>query len=304
MQRVECHEEQIRQLQPLIIMGMHRSGTSLTVRLLRNLGIFMGSRLSRDAEAIYFQKINRRIYHTVGSKWSNVRAIWDAMYSRIFIQEQTEVVLKTLFPSTFLSYKPGIAAYFGEEIWRTIVKGEMVYWGWKDPRTSFTFPIWINVFPQARFLHIIRNGIDVAISTHRRSQKQRRKLLKRLIQLDYSPLTLDFMYCFQLWEDYITFILEFKENIPTNHYLEIRYEDLLATPVEILRKITEFIGNPIQDQALFAVSEQINRSRLDNTQNAQAYQDIIPSLVSHSLMQQLGYTYSAFPRKVGTENES
>ena len=302
--RLKSLEEPIRHMQPLIIMGMHRSGTSLTVRLLRDIGIYMGDKLSRDAEAIYFQKINRRIYNTVGSKWSNIRALRNAMRSEKFIQEQTNIVLKTLFPAGTLNLKPGIAAYFGDELRRSIASGKMLYWGWKDPRTSFTFPIWLNIFPNARFLHIIRNGIDVAISTHRRGHKQQKKLWKRVLQLDYSPLTLDFQYRFQLWQEYLAFILEFKQIIPSDQYLELRYEDLLAKPVELLRQITQFFGYPIQDEVLLEVSKQINRSRLDNAENAKAYQEIIPSLVSDPLMQQLGYSYPTRRATVEVGNET
>ena len=63
MHKLEVNlEDQLRQSQPLIILGMHRSGTSLAVRLLTAVGIHMGSHLSRDAEAIFFQKLNRRIF--------------------------------------------------------------------------------------------------------------------------------------------------------------------------------------------------------------------------------------------------
>jgi hypothetical protein len=252
----------------------------------------MGEQLSRDAESVYFQVINRRIYFSAGSKWSNVESLKRAMLREQFVEDHKEKAIHTLFSSQPLYPYGDISKFFGPQMWNKLGNGEKVYWGWKDPRTSLTFPIWLRVFPQARFLHIVRNGIDVAISMHRRAQKQQRSFLKRVLQIDYSPLTLDFMYCFQLWEEHMSFILENRKIISPENYLELRYEDLLASPAKNLRLIMNFIDYPVEEDVLEKACEQINRGRLDNANNAKPYQDIIPSLASHPLMQQLGYSYS------------
>jgi hypothetical protein len=305
MIRLRSLEEYIRQMQPLIVMGMHRSGTSLTARLLKDLGIHMGSHLSRDAEAVHFQKINRQIYDSVGSNWSEIDSLVEAMRSEEFIQKQAKRAREALFPETrFYTRKPGISDFFGPQLWDSLSQGETVYWGWKDPRTTITFPIWLRVFPQARFLHVLRNGIDVAISTHRRSHKQRKKIWKRIIRLDYRPITLDFDYCYQLWEKYVLFVLENKEIIPPDHFLEVCYEDLLSTPEQTLREITNFIEYPIQEDLLNAVCEQIDQGRLDNRDYAEPYQDSIPSLAARPLMHHLGYFYKTTRENEEVELES
>jgi len=303
MPRSKSLEKTIRQMQPLIIIGMHRSGTSLTVRLLKDLGIHIGNRLSRDAEAIYFQLINRRIYNSVGSKWNDINAIQKAMHSEQFIQEQADRVLDVLFPTHSINPRAGIVEYFGPHLWKALSQGKTIDWAWKDPRTTFTFPIWLRVFPQARFLHVVRNGIDVAISTHRRTHKQRRNLLKRVLRFDYSPLTLDFIYCFHLWEEYISFVIENKGIISSNRYLELRYENLLAKPEEALRQITNFMEYPIKEDLLYAACTQINQERLYNSKNAKPYQDVIPALADRPIMQSLGYSYGDAEGIADAKNE-
>src|SRR5262249_51761949 len=37
-------------------------------------------------------------------------------------------------------------------------------WGWKDPRNTYTLPIWLDVFPHAKVVHVYRHGVDVAHS--------------------------------------------------------------------------------------------------------------------------------------------
>ena len=289
----KSHEKELREMHPLILLGMHRSGTSLTSRLLKEMGVYMGDQLSRDAEAIYFQKLNRRIFRDVGVKWGYVDPLLEAMNSDQFIDKQEKMVLKAMFgDGSSLGLRNGIADFFGTKIWSKILKNQPINWGWKDPRTTITFPIWLRVFNQAKFLHILRNGIDVAISTHRRSQKQQRKIWKRIFPLDYCPETLDFGYCFHLWEKYVLFVLKNKHLIPMNHFMEIRYEELLALPEVTLRRIADFIEFDIPDEVITTVCNQIDQRRLENTEYAKPYEMEIPSYATSPLMQKLDYQYS------------
>lgn len=289
-------ENRLRKTQPLIIIGMHRSGTSLIVRLLNDLGIHLGVKLSRDAESIFFQKINRRIYQSTGSNWGNIDALLASMEDENFIQKEVETVLKILFPSTgLLRFTRGISHHFGPGTWSSMMRGDDIRWGWKDPRTTMTFPIWLRVFPNARILHVLRNGIDVAISTHRRSLKQQRKLWKRIIPLDFIPQTLDFNYCYDLWEKYVSFAINNKGLIQPGHYLEIQYEDLLSQPMDKIKEITRFIEYPIQDELIENVSRQIDRSRRDNSYYTNLYQKEIRHLEHFELLDQLGYRYPLTP---------
>lgn len=286
-------EHQLRESQPLIILGMHRSGTSLAVRLLTGLGLHMGNHLSRDAEAIFFQKLNRYIFNVVGVKWGYIDPLVEAMQSEQFIEDQSQFLLHELFGTRrFFSNEVKISEFFGPEVWDEFKQKKIDSWGWKDPRSTITFPIWLRIFPQAKVLHLLRNGIDVAISTHRRSLKQQRNFFKRTFPLDFEPVTLDFHYCFDLWESYVAFVLANKFLIPGDHYLEIRYEDLLSEPERQLRLIADFAAFPIQDRQLKDVVVQVDRSRLDNSKYASEYQQQIPALASSQLMEQLGYTYN------------
>jgi hypothetical protein len=279
-------------MNPLIVLGMHRSGTSMTVRLLNDLGIFMGSWLSRDAEAVFFQRINRRIYTAAQSDWANVNHILSLIESQGFLDQQADMARWMLERRRFyLAGNPRMAKFFGRDYWESIKKGTSLPWGWKDPRTTLVFPIWMRIFPQARWLHILRNGIDVAISTHRRSIKQRGKLRNQIFPVDYKPITLDFNYCFHLWETYISFVLEHKHIIPSGQYLEIRYEDLLEDPQHHLKLILEFLDYSVESSVLECACSRVNRNRLDNTTLAVSYYDKISALASSPLMDKLGYRY-------------
>ncbi len=54
---------------PLIVVGMHRSGTTLLVRLLEHCGVFMGINQSGNGEARFFQNLNREALDVLGCNW-------------------------------------------------------------------------------------------------------------------------------------------------------------------------------------------------------------------------------------------
>jgi hypothetical protein len=236
------------------------------------------------------------IYHSAKSNWGVIDSLLEAMKSENFIEKQSQRVCKALFPRRrFSILEQDIAGFFGENRWQALCNGEPIWWGWKDPRTTLTFPIWMKVFPNGRILNILRNGIDVAISIHRRSLKQRQKIWKRLFPIDYIPETLDFNYCFKLWEQHIEYIDEKRVLIPAGQYLEMRYEDLLADPHPNLRQIAEFMAFPLPEERLEEVCRQINRRRLINTEYAKPYQKQISALVESPWMQKLDYSYAVDP---------
>ena len=57
-------------LSPLVVIGMHRSGTRLLVEVLDKLGVFMGADRQADSESVTFMLINEAILHQCGAFWS------------------------------------------------------------------------------------------------------------------------------------------------------------------------------------------------------------------------------------------
>ena len=60
---------------PLIIIGMHRSGTSMVTRMLQGAGVFTGRRLEMNGAARFFQRINRWLFHLNRATWDHPRPV-------------------------------------------------------------------------------------------------------------------------------------------------------------------------------------------------------------------------------------
>ena len=266
-------------MSPIIIIGMHRSGTSMFSRLLSACGIYLGRDLSINAESKYFQNLNRNILTEAGGRWCDILIPIKKMESVEFINRQVTHLDKKLFQ------QKGVFSFFSELQRLKLFFGHNPRnWGWKDPRNSITLPIWLKIFPNARVIQVIRNGIDVAISLHRRQLKY------STTDKDYCKGCQSFIYCFELWEQYLRACNENKKSVPPERYLEINYEALLQTPKENLITALDFLNCEISDRKLEnLISEMINHSRLDNNLFRQQYQTEIANLSANPLMVQLGY---------------
>ena len=143
----------------LIVLGMHRSGTSAMMRVCNLLGVKLGSSMLESNE-----------YNEMGY-WEHKGII-----------EQHDIILKSLdsmrwdslrdIPENWLqkndviSAKKRIKSILDKEF------GTSAFWGFKDPRICRLIPLWAVIFKnigvQPHYIHIIRNPYEVALSLRRR----------------------------------------------------------------------------------------------------------------------------------------
>ncbi len=134
----------------------------------------------------------------------------------------------------------------------------------KTPRNSFILPFLYETFPDARFIHIIRDGRDASISLaerpwYRNDMKgsgakepggypfgPKARFWVEADRIEEFETTNDVHRCMWLWRRYLEGALEGSSQLPTNQYYELRYEDLVTNPQEECECLLDFleINNP------------------------------------------------------------
>src|SRR3954447_9808557 len=258
---------------PVILLGMHRSGTSLIARLLDDLGLFQGAELQDDHESVYFMDVNDLLLKRVGAAWDNPAPV------RGFLDNGDALRLTAACVRADLESKR-LAGYLGLKRYlkcKSLRKLD-VPWGWKDPRTVFTLPLWLRLFPSARFVYIVRNGVDVASSLRVREQ---RELARRIEEYPAkarqitshsmleragfkgSARCLTLAGGFGLWEEYVAEAEAALAAVP-NERVVVNYEQFLADPTQPgrgLAALARFCGLQAGEEAVAKAVGQIKAGR-------------------------------------------
>lgn len=261
---------------PTVVVGMHRSGTSLLVRLLDDLGLFIGRDPAAHSESRHFVTINRWMLEEIGATWDQPEAVEP-------LADHPEVVDALATHVRFLLSSPRSAGYMG---WLRYLltggPGEMDRpWGWKDPRTTLLLPVWSEVFPEARLVHVRRHGVDVAASLRERHGSNLETWAGREASVDgwadlrqwlrpgwYPPRdavvgslrSLDLEEGLAMWASYLDQAQDHVEAHP-GPVAELRYEDLLRDPEPHLRDLVDHAGLDPDPDALAAAVDRVDPGR-------------------------------------------
>src|SRR5207244_11913374 len=115
----------------------------------------------------------------------------------------------------------------------------------RSPFPSSNVHVISAVYPDARFVHIIRDGRDVARS---------------LVSHDWGPSSIT--EAAERWRAAITAA---REAAPAERYREVRYEDVLERPDETIAALYDWLGLKYDDRIL---DEVLAEARVRRNQDA------------------------------------
>jgi hypothetical protein len=257
-----------RGLPPVIVIGMHRSGTGMMTRALESLGLFVGKDRDENHESIFFQKINDWLLRQCGGSWDHPQPISHLLRNAEIRRATTAYIRHVLLTSPrAVSFLGWMRYAFTRDISRLKVP-----WGWKDPRNTFTLPLWLDLFPDARVVHIRRHGVDVANSLVKRgrSQSLAQKVYNNTPILHWfrvkkgsfvmSPRCDSVRGAYSLWEEYVEQAEKHVLGLQDRAF-ELTFEDLIAQPQSVVSELCRFCGLHADEFAMRRVAEGFNRDR-------------------------------------------
>ena len=250
---------------PILLSGMHRSGTSMVTDILNKCGLIIGNKLDSNNESLFFQRINIWMMSLLGSSWDN---------PKIFDEINEDIKQDIVSQLEKLVRSRANTLYFG---WSNIIKKGSFNdisqpWGWKDPRNTFTENIWREIFPELKTIHIIRHPIDISASLLSRQAKEiesdikRKKktsnVIKALLSITHtnynaSMILNSYNDCFNLIELYYDQIV----NNQSGQSLVIRFEDILSNPKLEVMSLLEYCKISVDSDKLNQILSNIDLSR-------------------------------------------
>jgi hypothetical protein len=202
---------------PVFIIGVHRSGTSLL-----NMMLDGSSELWIPYESHFIAKLRKK-YPDDGAfasrdfRRSLIGEILDDEYVRGW---EVRVEPGEIDPDRCLSFAGTIDAVYAAHA----ARAGKTRWGDKTPSYVMHADLLNALFPECRFVHLVRDGRDVAASVVRQHWGEN-----------------DYVSALKAWARKAELAERMLAMLPASRRMTLRYEDLVARPEENLKKVCAFL---------------------------------------------------------------
>jgi sulfotransferase family protein len=208
---------------PLFIVGIGRSGTKLLRDLLRGHSLIRIPPTESSMLPRWVEEWDR--YGDLSD-----RAAFSAFYRRAVRTKYSLLMEKhTGGPISEEDWFATCRGYGPADVFEALIRhdvgapvGTALIWGDKSPNYTLHIPLLAELFPEARFIHIVRDVRDCTLSA---KKSWGGNMLRGA----------------QRWADGTMKARRDGESLP-GRYIEVRYEDLLAEPERQLRRCCDLLG--------------------------------------------------------------
>jgi hypothetical protein len=208
-----------REREPVFVVGMNGSGTTMLLDCLgRHPALYA---FPKETRLIPYLMARQDAYGDLAVD-ANFRALWDDVRTLAVFREVNGHVAVPL-PDDWREHPRSLAAILDAVFCHFACQHGKRRWCEKTPQHVQHLLGLAELFPAARFVHVIRDGRDCAVSFHRRWKRQPELTVFR-------------------WKKVVSMGRAHGQRLGTARYLEVRYEDLTAAPEQSLRRICQFLG--------------------------------------------------------------
>jgi hypothetical protein len=213
---------------PVLVLGMHNSGTTMLAQILHHSGLFLANNAAHCESHFFSLFINDRLIMGGGTAWAQVPIM--TVEQVLARREVVEPLVRQYWRMDYIQW-----GYDG-----------CGPWGIKDPRLCVVLPLYLEMFPAARLLLIRRDPDDVAASLAHRS--------KPGVGVKNDP---------QHWKSLTVAHLERVEQYAQGRpYLEVEYERLCREPVSAAEPVFQFLELPYDQRARERVRATVKTDRI------------------------------------------
>ncbi|MGK7904364.1 MAG: sulfotransferase, partial [Hormoscilla sp.] len=225
----------------IFIVGCPRSGTTLLQSLLGahpQIASFPESHLFQNLRIRYLSRL-LGLANFKGKQQLN----W-------FLEKIGQEQLQQHLPKVPLFISQYVSVFVEALDTATRQQGKSL-WVEKSPEHVRFIQLFEHLIPEAKFIHLVRNGADVMASLYDVSRKHQRG------DIWGEPWDID--KCIKTWVDSIGFS---RRHLHKANHILVRYEQLVAAPTLVLTGLCEFMGIAFDEVMLKdygAIAQQVVR---------------------------------------------
>ena len=208
-------------MSPVVLLGRGHSGTRVLAWMCVHLGVKLGTSSPHDEgdpdDVTFTNKIKALAAHNLD----------------VMSPEQVREPALRRFKAAVSKYYAGLGSPTG-------------MWGWKFPETYLIAPYVARTFPRAKYLHLVRDGRDIAFKSHL-TDNPRHRVGRAVLSACNGLALADHLRAAASWAYQVDRFDAFRDQLPASAVLDVRFEDLCSAPRETAERLSAFLGAPMTD---------------------------------------------------------
>jgi len=233
--------ERLREESPVVIMTRGHSGSRVLAWALQRAGVALGAIPEKKTGDIQDRRFTRRIKRLAIARLSGATS-----------DRATEAQARSLLRKA-LPCKQWIAEHNPDH--------DTTHWGWKFPETCLIGPAVERAFPTARYIHLIRDGRDLAFKEHL-TDDPARPLGKRLLTAAGALNDPPHLRAARSWAYQERTLREFFQTLPDDRVHRVRFEEMVAEPEPTVARCCAFLGIDMTAACRDYLADKINPSKI------------------------------------------
>ena len=221
-------------LQPVLLMGRGHSGTRVLSFACMHLGIQLGTSVATgDAD-------DRTFTRTI---------------KKIATCNLPPCTPDTVLEKDLIRFQNAVFRYY------TTIGSPQTPWGWKFPETYLIGAYVARTFPQARYIHMVRDGRDLAFKKHL-TDDPKRKLGKKLLSYLDAMDRPHYLQAGLSWAFQVDQFDEFRKTLTAEQILDIKFEDICREPMTAMQDVCEFLNIPMTERCESYITRKLDVGKI------------------------------------------
>ena len=254
---------------PVILLGKGGGGSRLLSAVARNTSLFIGNDVSKGG--VDSLEMVMPIYRAILHKFKYAASGGDTHTVAELREAAASMLTKGGWPRN---------------------------WGFKLPEALLLLPELHEAFPRARYIFLARDPLSTTLRRSHMTARLDNQIgqatlpaaydaagLERSLLLSHSPQeNMAYATAHQFGE-----VLDFKQTVADDRWLELRFEELLISPLEATQDLATFCGVKVVSDA---IAKRVNPARAKKEASAEFPSDIVRSVtqILEPIRKRLGYT--------------
>ena len=238
---------------PVAVGGVGGSGTRLVSRILRELGYFMGNDVNEAGDNLWYSLLFLRkdILNTPRDELETlVKLFINAMVEGQGISRAEHDLLRAL-ANVPVPFGPMRKVSWLQRRAKLLIEAttqgppiRRTQWGWKEPNTHIILEHLNELLPRMRYVHVARNGLDMAYSENQRQLQFWGPALLGLLHVPVDPY-----HALRYWRHVHQRVLAIGAQMG-DCFLFLNYDELCADPVSSLGSLCQFLSLDVDRHVL------------------------------------------------------